>query len=153
MSYLPKVTHMTNPLRFRGLICSIAVALAMQQSAFAEAPKDRGEYVSIIRLVANPERYHGKVVFLSAYATVKFEGNQLCAVQKPASTKDCLWLQFDDGPYVNDEDLARYKRAKAKWEKFNGKLISLRGTFSMENTGHFGLWSGAIEYITDVTSR
>jgi len=109
------------------------------------------EDVSILSLIVNPEKYHGKKVYLGAYATVRFEGDSLCAVQKPASSKDCLWLQFDDGPYKTEKDIARFDRAKKKWERYNGKRITLVGTFNKENTGHFGLFSGAIEHITSVS--
>lgn len=126
------------------------LAVASMASADEPAYKENGERVSIINLIATPERYDGKLVFLSAYATVKFEGDSLCMTQQPASTSDCLWLQFDDGPYETEQDQQRYLRAKAAWQKHHGKHISVRGIFSRKNTGHFGLYSGAIEKIVDV---
>ena len=121
--------------------------------AAAQAPKDLGQDVTILQLIASPGRYHGRVVFLSAFATVKFENMSLCMVRDSASSKDCLWLQFYDGPYETAADNVRYMAARKQWEKFHGKKISLRGTFNMENTGHFGMWSGAIEHITEVHLR
>ncbi len=74
-------------------------------------------------------------------------------VPKAASSKDCVWLELYDGPGEDEQDLVRYKRALAKWRPLNGKLVSVRGTFSKTNTGHFGLFSGAIEKISDVYSK
>ena len=128
-----------------------ALFLCSCVSLFNE-PASVPPHVSIIQLVANPDRYHLTVVEVQAYATVRHEGNQLCAVEKPASTKDCLWLQYDDGPYETDADLARFDRAKARWEQeFNGKRISVVGTFNRDRTGHEALWSGGIEKITRVS--
>jgi len=123
-------------------------------AAFAadQAEQDRGEYVSIVQLIANPDRYHGKVIFISAYATIRHEGDSLCMVPKAASSKDCVWLRFDDGPYETEKDFARYERARAKWQRLSGKRISVRGTFSKTDTGHLRMYSGGIGKISDVYS-
>ncbi len=134
----------------RAILGTMAVAAVSMALADEPAVKDNGQLVSIINLIATPERYDGKLVFLSAYATVRFEGNSLCMTQQPASASDCLWLEFDDGPYETEQDYQRYKLAEAKWKKYNGKRISVRGIFNRGNTGHFGLWPGAIEKIVDV---
>jgi hypothetical protein len=117
----------------------------------SDGPASVPPYVSIIQLVANPDRYHLTVVQIEGYATLRHEGNQLCPVEKPGSTKDCVWLQYDDGPYESDADLARFDRAKARWEReFNGKRISVVGTFNRGLMGHENLWSGGIEKIRRV---
>lgn len=130
---------------------SVVFALASGGAIANDVPAaDTGEYVSIIQLIANPDRYHGKVVFLSVYPKVEFEGDCLCMVPNAASSKDCLWLQYDDGPWETDKDMERYKRAQARWKPLSGKRVSVRGTFNKNNTGHFGLFSGALEKIADV---
>ena len=108
-----------------------------------------GENVSIIQLVANPQRYHGKVVVVAAYATVEPENSSLCMTRNPASHKDCIWLEYDDAPSNSPTDMQKLKRTKAAWSKMNGHRVTVRGTFNQDNTGHFGGWSGAIESISD----
>ena len=137
-----------------GRTIGIVATLAIGSALAADLPqRDTGESVSIVQLIANPDRYDGKVIFLSAYAIVRFEGNSLCMVPKAASSKDCVWLELYDGPDETGQDIVRYKRALAKWRPLNGKLVSVRGTFSKTNTDHFGQFSGAIEKISDVYSQ
>ena len=131
-------------------IAAIAALAIGAGSASAQTERDSGEYVSIVQLIAHPDRYDGKVVFLIAYATIRHEGDSLCMVPKAASSKDCVWLRFDDGPYETEQDFVRYDRARAKWQQLSGKLISVRGTFSKTDTGHFGMYSGGIGKISDV---
>jgi hypothetical protein len=131
---------LTIHIRFAGRVI-VAAILADSFGGFAAlAAESRGpalgESVSIIQLVANPERYHGKVVFITAYATIELENNSLCMTPTPASHKDCIWLEYDDG-------------TKAAWSKMNGHRVTVRGTFNKDNTGHFGGWSGALESVTE----
>jgi hypothetical protein len=134
-------------------ICWAFATLLAFSPSWAKEPTDKkiGEGVSIIQLVANPDRYHGKLVYFRAYATVRFEGNSLCMTPDRINTKDCLWLQYDDGPWKTDKDMERYKTAQKKWEGFNGKVIFVRGIFNKKNTGHFGLFAGALERIMEVS--
>jgi hypothetical protein len=138
-------------LRIVSVVGMISLLITAMGSAAVELNENKsGERVSLIQLISDPNRYDGKVVFLGAYAIVQFEGNSLCMQPRPASSKDCVWLQFDDGPWETKQDMVRYRRAAAKWRKFNGKRISVRGTFNQNNLGHFGGWSGAIEKISRV---
>lgn len=106
--------------------------------------------VSVIQLVATPERYDGAVVFVTGFLTIEFENNSLCATPTVASSKDCLWVQYDDGPWETEMDMQRYNAAKAKWTAMSGKRVSIRATFSKDNTGHMGGSSGGLEKIVDV---
>ena len=115
-----------------------------------ETENKRGIRVSIIDLIANPDRYHGKLVFLSAFVTLELENMSLCMTREVASSRDCLWLEIDPGPYETEEDLTRYQAAEERWKPYNHKRISIRGTFNKTNAGHFGGSSGAIENVTDI---
>lgn len=128
-------------------LCALCVSVEVAAQA---PPRDLGESVSIIQLIANPDRYHGKVVSLNAYATVAFENNTLCMVAKPASSMDCVWLQYDDGPWETKADMSRFDRQRAKWLQYHGKPVFVRGTFNKSNTGHLSCCPGAIEKIADV---
>lgn len=113
----------------------------------------RGISVSLINLIATPERYDGKLVFVTGYASIGLENMSLCPFKHTASTKDCIWLNIDSGPYATDEDMRRYNAKEKVWEKFNGKIVSIRGTFDKKDTRHLGMWSGAIKDIVEVSSK
>ena len=96
--------------------------------------------VSIINLIATPEKYHSKRVRVIGVGHLEFEWN-------------AVYLSRDD--YQNDVDrnglwLVLGERATPYEEaqKFNGKYVIIEGTFDKNYTGHMGLWSGAITNIT-----
>jgi hypothetical protein len=121
---------------FNGLFCDVAYA------------GSRDESVSIINLIATPERYHGKVVVISAYVTIKLGYMSLCPTEHPLTLKDCLWLEIYSGTLKTSEGMARYTVEENKWRPFDGRAVSLRGTFDKKETGRRGMWSGAIKNVT-----
>ena len=95
--------------------------------------------VSIINLIATPEKYHGKIVRVIGVGNLEFEGN-------------AIYLSRDDYKYVSNNGLwielggsaTPYDEAK----KFNGKYVIIEGTFDKNDKGHFDMWSGSIKEIT-----
>jgi hypothetical protein len=114
---------------------------------------DPGIRVSLIRLIADPEAFHGKKVFVSGFAFIEFENNNLCISREPASSKDCVWINYDDGPYQTDADHDRFLAAERKWVKYHRKVITVRGIFDAHGSGHLGGSSGEIGHITEVFSQ
>jgi calcineurin-like phosphoesterase family protein len=108
-------------------------------------PSIYAQGVSFINLIATPERYHGKVVFLSAYVSIQFENNSLCPTKNVLSHNDCLWLTIDTG-----QDRKRYSVLHEIWRQFDGQAIFLRGTFNKNDKGHLSGWPGSIEKVTGV---
>ena len=106
--------------------------------------------VSVIQLVANPERYTGKPVFVTGFLTIALENDSLCATPVVASSSDCIWVQYDDGPYNDEKDKARFDAATKKWAALSKKRVSIKATFNQKNTGHLGGSPGALERITEV---
>lgn len=93
--------------------------------------------LSIIQLIATPERYHGKVVRIVGFVRLEFEGNAIYLHQedlKHGLTTNGLWLS------VTDEI---EKRA----DKYSDKYVLVEGTFNSHNKGHMEMNSGAIENI------
>lgn len=104
----------------------------------------------MINLIATPERYDGKLVFLTGYVTIGLEHMTVCPSKSPLSGKDCLWLEIDDGPFIDRSDVMREKSKEKIWMQFDGKVVSIRGVFDKDETGHFGQFSGAIRDVVDV---
>jgi len=99
--------------------------------------------ISIIKLIATPEKYHGKKVITSGFLNLQFEGTAIYIHKDDCDyglNKNGFWVDFSD--QVTSEQRA----------KVNGKYVLLEGTFDMERAGHFGLWSGTIKDIVFVTS-
>ena len=135
-------------MKVRDLVALVG-ALSSFGCAIHDSASVLGDHVSIIQLISNPERYDGKVVFLSAYATIEFEGDRLCMVPKPASSKDCVWLEVVNGASEGAKDAAQSDAGEIKLRALSGHRISIRGTLSKSSTGHLGGFAGALEKITD----
>lgn len=124
----------------------VAVALALsiagggiRRSEYRERrARAREMNVSLVRLLANPEKYDGKEVQVTGVARLEFEGHALYLTKEHYEnwiTKNALWIDLGYG------DL----RAKAKeLAAYNGQYVIIRGVFDKDVTGHMGLFSGAI---------
>jgi hypothetical protein len=107
--------------------------------------------VDVMQLIAHPAKYTGKLVSVSALVTVEFENMTLCSISaKVRNIDSCVWLEIDSGPYESAADELRYKKALASWTPFNRKQVIVRGVFVGGQSGHFGMWSGAISQVASV---
>lgn len=96
--------------------------------------------VSIMELIAYPEKYHEKKVSVVGFCHIEFESNQLQIHSDTKSNNlklDTVWLSL--GWPVPES-----------YEKFNGKRVVVTGVFNKENTGHWGNYSGAVEKVEDI---
>lgn len=134
------------------LVLVIASLMGVPQSFAAERPAE-AEAVSLINLIATPERYHGKKVHITAYITVEFENMSLCMSEHVISRKDCLWLAIGPDEIQSVGDVKRYNQMKDVWLQANHQVAVIHGTFDMEHTGHLGGWTGAIKNVTHVYAR
>jgi hypothetical protein len=97
------------------------------------------ELVSLVRLIATPEKYDGKAVQVVGFLRLEFEGNAVYIHEvdyKSGITKNAVWV--DRNAKVND-------RADA----LNMHYVMLLGTFDASRHGHMGLFSGSL---TDIKS-
>ena len=104
--------------------------LASVFAAQASEPID----VSLVQLIADPARYHDREVRIVGYLHLEFEGNALYLHREDFQNslyKNGIWID-PTGPL--------YASAKAN----NNSYVLVVGKFSAADTGHMGLWSGAI---------
>lgn len=92
-------------------------------------------YVSLIQLIANPEKFHGKYVRVVGFVNLEFEGDAIYLHEddyKYGLTKNGLWLTLS-----GEQDI----------RKFDRKYVLVQGTFNAKDQGHGDLFSGAVENI------
>ena len=101
-----------------------------------ERPKS--EYVSIINLIANPEKYQGKRVTVIGYMSAEFEGT-------------AIYLSREDFDHKISKNAIFLNIGKAyEYKLYHKEYVSLDGIFT-KGGGHFGVYSGMlnnVEYIT-----
>ena len=113
---------------FAGLLVLASIAMA--------EPID----VSLITLIAKPAEFDGKQVRVTGFARVEFEGNAIYLHRDDylyGITKNGLWL---------DLEMVSSKLAAGADKRY----VLIEGVFSMEEQGHFGMWSGSIKHTTRI---
>lgn len=105
----------------------------------AKAGNDWPADVTMVQLLATPERYHGQTVRVIGVGNLEFEGNGLYLHKEDLTyrTGNCLWVELT--------------AEAGTWEQVsscNGQYVIVEGVFDMNDHGHMGLFAGAITGIT-----
>lgn len=101
---------------------------------------DEPETVSIINLIASPEKYDGKKVRVMGYLTLYFESSVLYLHKVDfdnAITKNGVWV-----------DVSRAGLDSLK--SYNNNYVIIEGTFDSHMNGHMDMNSGNIKNITSL---
>jgi hypothetical protein len=94
--------------------------------------------VSIVQLIATPEKYNGKLVLVGGFLRLEFEG-------------DAIYLHEDDyrhGIYANALWVNLDAKTAENTDKLNLHYAFVEGTFDASRHGHGGLFPGTINNIT-----
>lgn len=120
----------------------------------AVASEEKLAWVSMINLIATPERFHDKKVMISGFVYIETENNSICLMKSPPTGKECLWLEIFPRPVVTEDDFKEYMEEEKRWESnYHHRFVTLHGRFDMHNDGHLSNQSGAIKEITYVVVR
>ena len=95
------------------------------------------EGVSLISLIATPQKFFGQKVRVIGYLHLEFEGNGLYLNKddfKNGISKNAIWIEI--GP------------KHSPFSKFNDYYVLMEGTFDDKNKGHMGMMSGSLKDIT-----
>lgn len=86
---------------------------------------------------------HGKVVSIGGFAHVRLEDNLLCPSQKKQRPDECLWLDFQRGGIVTDEEWERYVAEYSKLQRsYDREWVVVRGVLDARGSGHLGFAFG-----------
>ena len=101
--------------------------------------------VSLLELIANPERFHGRRVLVRGYARIEFEGSAVYLSKESfeaSSRRDALWLTPAAGSPFAEPGAT-----------FGPRYADVVGRFDALDRGHFGMYSGAINDATRIVPR
>jgi len=96
--------------------------------------------VSMLQLIVQPEKYHGKFIRVQGFLRLEFEGKALYLHREDYAnglTKNGLWVDMLESP---------------EHMKLNMRYVLIEGVFNARDHGHLGLWSGSIEKISRAIS-
>jgi len=122
----------------RALVLTVMTMMVLIALSAAPISRAQNNAVSIVQLIANPEKYDGKVVQVTGFLRLEFEGN-------------AIYLHEDDyrhGITKNGLMVVRNLKVDEKADKFDLHYVVLEGTFDAGNHGNMGLNSGTITNIT-----
>ena len=97
-------------------------------------------HVSMLTLLANPEKYDGKVVRVEGVGRLEFENTNLYVnleSQTEGIFRDTIWLVVELSSEECQDMIG-----------LNGQYVTVEGIYNMKNKGHFDGSNGAIENIT-----
>ena len=97
--------------------------------------------VSIVRLIATPERYHERKVQVEGFMNLEFEGDAIYLHKEDYEkglTKNGFWVTFSD------------KLDRKEINKLNKGYVLIEGTFSKDRHRDMGLYGGEIYEITRI---
>jgi hypothetical protein len=90
--------------------------------------------VSMIQLIANPEKYDGKMVRVIGFLRLEFEGNALYLHKEDyghSLVGNDIWVNVSPEMMENDQ-------------KLNNKYVLLEGIFDAKRHGHMGMFAGEL---------
>ena len=96
------------------------------------------EFVSIIRLLANPATYHNKQVLVTGFLCLEFEGNALYLHED-----DYRFGIFQNSVWIDVPDNVSRRRSEVDL-----RYVTVDATFDSKGHGHRGLFGGSINKVT-----
>lgn len=117
----------------------IPINLLSQNDSVVIREFAQSESVSIISLIANPEKYYDKRVRLKGYFINDFEGTAIYLGRE----------DYDNGLYKNAIFLIL---DNSDYKYFHKEYITIDGIFIKEN-GHMGLFGGILKDIHILSSK
>jgi hypothetical protein len=102
--------------------------------------------VSLVSLIANPEKYDGKPIRAIGALRLEFEGQALCLHEEDQvhrNAANCFWIK---------PDLQALGTDTMTLSSLSGQYVLLEGTFQKDEHGHKGRYPGAIVGIWRIDS-
>ena len=99
------------------------------------APESEIDTISLIQLIAEPEKYEGKIVRVHGFVHREFESSSIYLHREDHEhgiTSNALWLSSG-------------KCVSRGGKPFNTAYALVEGRFTGASHGHLGLWSGEIQ--------
>lgn len=112
------------------------------ESGYNETPNSANQYtkdVTMIQLIATPEKYDGQLVRVIGVGNLEFEGNCISLSKEDLKygVGNSIWIELG-------EKAISYEEAR----KFNGEYVIIEGTFDKDDCGHMDMFCGSIKNIS-----
>lgn len=95
--------------------------------------------VTMVQLLANPDKYDGELVRVIGVGNLEFEGNYIALSMDDWKyrTGNYIWIRLGDRAIPYEEA-----------QQYNGKYVLVEGFFDKDDSGHLSLFHGAITNVS-----
>ena len=112
------------------------------ESGYSETPNSANQYakdVTMIQLIATPEKYDGQLVRVIGVGNLEFEGNCISLSKEDLKygVGNSIWIELD-------EKAISYEEA----QQYNGEYVIIEGIFDKNDCGHMDMFCGSIKNIS-----
>ncbi len=112
------------------------------ESGYGETPNSTNQYskdVTMIQLIAAPEKYDGQLVRVIGVGNLEFEGNCISLSKEDLKygVGNSVWIEID-------ENAISYEEA----QQYNGEYVIIEGVFDKDDCGHMDMYCGSIKSIS-----
>lgn len=108
--------------------------------------------VSIYQLLANPDKYHNRLIVISGFYRLGFELSALFASKDDADYfigKNSLWITFNNKDLKLESPSSKFNPLRRD-ERFDGKYVLIEGIFNKDACGHLGMSAGEIKNVSRI---
>jgi hypothetical protein len=109
--------------------------------------------VSLISIIANPERYDGFYVQVTGYLHLRSEDFGLYLSKTDGdylNGKNAVWVSFAQNVRKVPIVLLGQKDTSNSIQYFDGKYVTMTGVFDKSHMGHMGTYSGTLRDIDSI---
>ncbi len=112
------------------------------ESGYGETQNSANPYakdVTMIQLIATPEKYDGQLVRVIGVGNLEFEGNYISLSKEDLKyhVGNSIWIELG-------ERAISYEEA----QKYNGEYVIIEGIFDKDDCGHMDMFCGSIKNIS-----
>ena len=141
MSRKIKINHMKRPFIATSWLLIASVLLCSNSSGQIRGyfpkpgPDDTVQDVSLLQLIAQPERFDGKPIRFIGFLRIEFEGNAIYLHREDFDhgiSRNGVWIDIPT-------DMTKHQK-----DEVNLHYVICSGVFRAGDHGHMGMFSGAI---------
>jgi len=128
------------------VVCAVVFCVklfknSLIESGYSKTPNSANQYakdVTMVQLIATPDKYDGELVRVIGIGNLEFEGNCISLSKEDLKygIGNSIWIELG-------ERAISYEEA----QKYNGEYVIIEGIFDKDDCGHMDMFCGSIKSI------
>jgi len=122
----------------RSVVLAILLSVGLVGGAAADQPKD----VSMVQLIADPQKFDGQIIRVIGFLRLEFEGNAVYLHREDferAIFQNGFWIELTESQLKSSA-------------KLNNGYVLVEARFSASEKGHLEIWPGSLQAVSRLSS-